>query len=278
MNIQQALTYGARKLRETSPSPHLDTEVLLSYSVGQPKEYLYTHPEETLSNETKFKELIRKRKHHTPIAYLTGIKEFYGRHFSVNEHTLIPRPETEALIDIILKTLTPSPYTLTPIIDIGTGSGCIAITLALELPEAKVFASDISDPALTVAKQNAKNLGASVEFSQGNLLEPLLATDINWNTTTLIANLPYLTPEQTDDYPDIAHEPRTALESGPDGLDHYRQLAQQLSTLEKKPAHLFLEIDPAQADAITDLFSPLGTTTLHKDLSGVVRFAQIQSQ
>src|SRR3989344_1689515 len=154
MTLREALAWGAKTLqRASTTSAALDAEILLSAVTKKPREFFYTHPSRQLpaANLKKFKAVIARRKRGEPIAYLTLKKEFYGRDFYVDKHTLIPRPETELVIEAAIKFLKAKSYNLkTTIADIGTGSGCIAITLALELPKVNVYATDISKKALVV--------------------------------------------------------------------------------------------------------------------------------
>ena len=189
MNISQALTSAYQKLIKAKiNSAHLDAELLLSFTIKKSREYILAHPEKSLTkNQTnKFQNLITQRAKNIPIAYLTNSKEFYGRTFYVDERVLVPRPETEQIIDItkrILRNPIPLkgigfPNKRTIIADIGTGSGCIITTMACELKNKniKYFAIDISKDALAVARKNARLHGVDkkIKFLQGNLLEPFL--------------------------------------------------------------------------------------------------------
>jgi release factor glutamine methyltransferase len=256
-------------------SARLDAEVLLSFVLNKPKEFLYTYPDHKLtkSQQTKFTNLIKKRTNGVPVAYLTGQKEFYGRSFIVNKDVLIPRPETELIIDTI-KQVNKKTKKQIIIADIGTGSGCIAITLAKELPNTKIIATDISTKALKVAKKNASKhkVLSKISFHQGNLLEPIKDKKID----ILIANLPYLDPKwQTNS---IKHEPSLALYAKEKGLKLYRELLEQISQQKHQPKIILFEIDPRQKDSIKKVIKkilPLAEISFTKDLAKKDRVAKI---
>ncbi|MFA6533865.1 MAG: peptide chain release factor N(5)-glutamine methyltransferase [Patescibacteria group bacterium] len=248
MNLRQLLTITTKRLNRYSSSPALDAEILLSLVLKKPREFLYSHPEYKVNQSlvTAYQLLVTRRLKGVPVAYLTGQQEFYGLNFLVNKNTLIPRPDTELLIDEVLRIA--KSYRLSAIGDIATGSGCIAVTLAKHLPQAKIYATDISRPALKVAEKNARLHGVKgqIKFKQGNLLEPLK----NIKLDILIANLPYLTAAEVKNEPSIQAEPRQALLGGPDGLKLFRQLFSQLAARRQKPRLIFLEIGCDQAPAL----------------------------
>jgi release factor glutamine methyltransferase len=221
------------------PVDRLDTEILLAHVLKKDRTWLMAHPNTPLSeNQHKeFDALIRRRKNHEPIAYIIGEKEFYGRPFFVDKHVLIPRPSTEGLIDLTLQYIRKPQEEMIDvdseivvfskvfkdespqiIVDIGTGSGCIAITIALECPELSVIATDISKSALGVAKDNAEKHKVidRIQFLQGNLLDPLQDFDQNF---LLVSNPPYV-PSGDIPMRDVRdYEPKKALFAGPDGMD-----------------------------------------------------------
>lgn len=207
MTIKQTLNWAAKKI--PGPSPQLDAEVILSYITGYPREELITKNFHKLSliNKIKYWLAIKRRHRHWPVAYLTGYQEFYGRRFIVNQNVLIPRPESEQIIDLAKKFFTSE--TNITIADIGTGSGCLAITLAMEFPDARILASDISSKALSVAKINTQkyNLSNRINFKDGDLLKPWSGQPID----LVVANLPYVTPMELKNEPSIKHEPIIAL-------------------------------------------------------------------
>ncbi len=274
MTIQQTLVKAMTALRMSgATSVALDAEVLLSHVLRCTKAQLLAAPERrlTLSQSQRFGRLVRERKKGWPVAYLIGHKEFYGLDFIVSPRVLIPRPDTEVLVDTVLQTM-PKDARLS-IADVGTGSGCIAVTLAKYLPRASITAFDISAPALGVAKKNAlrHKMGKRIRFFRGDLLWQAHKKRFD----CIVANLPYLTPDQLTLVP---FEPVVALLGGKLGVEHIDRL------LQSAPAHLtrfgqmFLEIDPRQSDIIAYIVQQLmpgKTVKFVKDLGARVRVARI---
>ena len=227
MTIKQALKLASGKLRKVSDNPWIDTEVLLCYVLKRNKSWLYTYPNKKLTpgQYQSFQKIIKRRLKHEPIAYITQHKEFYGLDFYVNRRVMIPRPETELLIDEVISLVT-ALGNLVTVADIGTGSGCIAIALAKEI-RAKIYATDISNAILNIAKKNAKKHKVlnKITFLKGDLLHPLKNRKID----VIVANLPYLTTKQwLSTKPDIRkYESREALDGGKDGLNYIRELLYQ---------------------------------------------------
>ena len=227
MIIDEARRLGLAELREISDAPELDTTRLLLHVLGQPESsYLLAHGGDvvTADQAEKFKELLAERKTGKPLAYILGVAEFYGRDFVVTPDVLIPRPETEGLVvkalEIMEKMSQEKPGQLT-VADIGTGSGCIAITLALQSPTLRIIATDISAKALEIAKENAIRHGVldKIEWLQGDLLEPLEGKKID----LIVSNPPYVPTQELDQSPTpetrgLRFEPRMALDGGEDGL------------------------------------------------------------
>jgi release factor glutamine methyltransferase len=281
MTIQKIFDQSIQKLKSHQiPSAQLDAEVLLSFAINKSKEHLYSHPEEKINFKQwfKFKKLISKRIKKWPVAYLIGYKEFYNLKFKVDPHVLIPRPETELLVDQTLqiyKQLIISNQQLA-ISDIGTGSGCIIISIAKNLPSnlmSKLYATDISKSALKIAQLNAKNNQVSnkIDFYQGNLLEPLKNKKID----LLIANLPYLTQEE---FKNVPREPQSALISQNQGLQHYQQLFSQIKQLNYQPQYILIEIGFNQAVNLKNIILhhlPQAKIKVFQDLSGKDRILQI---
>jgi release factor glutamine methyltransferase len=201
----------------------LDSLVLLSDELGHDKAWVLGHPEYILQGSVlkKLNTKIAQRSKHLPLAYIRGKCEFYGRGFMVNEHVLVPRPESESMIDL-LKQVT-NPDSQVSIIDVGTGSGCLAITAKLELPNSTVVALDVSHECLRVAKQNAAKLVADITFLVSDLLDSMQDSRFKIQDSILLANLPYV----PNDYPinnAAAHEPTLALFGDSDGLELFRRL------------------------------------------------------
>lgn len=218
-------------------SARLDCLLLLEDSLGLDRARLLAHPEAEIPTKTEvgLNKKIAQRSSHTPLAYVRGHAPFYGREFLVNPHVLVPRPETEEIINLARKLNLP---VHSNIVDVGTGSGCIGITLALELPESKVWMYDVDEKALAIARANAKRLGVQAIIRQRHLLPPEPQ-----RIDLLVANLPYVPTSLTINK--AAHfEPKIALFSGLDGLDLYREFWQQLAT--RKPNHVITEALPSQ--------------------------------
>jgi len=219
MTIQQALLWAITKLSNSkSTSTHLDAEVLLGFALKKSKNYLFAHPEKNITEnqKNKFKKIINKRHKGVPVSYLSNHKEFYGLDFYIDRNVLVPRPETEQLIEETLRSAREQ-YSANKrkvvIADVGTGSGCIAIALAKYLPEVKIYATDISPQAILVAQRNARQhkVIKKISFKQGDLLKPL-SRSLKKNPLDIIsANLPYGTKEE---YQNVKHEPRIAIDGG----------------------------------------------------------------
>ena len=226
----------------------LDALILLGDALGHDRAWLLAHPEAPI-NDTQLTELtaaIERRSTHEPLAYIREHVEFYGRTFMVNEHVLVPRPESETIIELLRQLHIHG----AAIADIGTGSGALAITAALELPEVTVAAVDVDDACLTVAAHNATQHDTKLELFNGNLLEPFLQKSCNFKPTVLLCNLPYV-PSDYQINRAATHEPRIALFGGTDGLDLYRTLFTQAEQL--MPALIVTESLPDQHAALTEI-------------------------
>ena len=188
---------------KNSPLNRLDAELILAHTLGVERTFLHTHPERELTpdEQSRADSFAARRSRHEPLAYILGYKEFFGQSFAVTPDVLIPRPETEALINEIVQIAKPT----SKILDVGTGSGCIAITLKKALKNAEITGVDISEKALKIARQNAQTLSVDVDFHLSNLLEETAKYDI------IVANLPYV--DQNWDWlsPDLAFEPKNGL-------------------------------------------------------------------
>lgn len=235
----------------------LDCLVLLSDELGQDKSWILAHNEHELQIEQlkRLSTKITQRSIHTPLAYLREKCEFYGREFFVNTHALVPRPESEDIIEL-LKVDT-SRTAAVMIFDIGTGSGNLAVTAKLELSNATVIATDIDNDCLSLAKSNAANLGADIAFIQGDLLEPLSQLGNIKRGVTILANLPYV-PLGYPINRAATHEPRLALFSGADGLDHYRRLFTELHALDNPADRVITESLSSQHAALASLAAKHG--------------------
>lgn len=225
------------------PSSRLDAELILADVLGKDRTYLHAHPEQLVSHaQTKNADHnLTLRLKRVPIAYIIGYKEFYGRKFKVSPDALIPRPESETIIELLINILKNSqkdrPLKL---VDVGTGSGCLGITAKLELPNIDVTLSDISNQALAIAEQNAKDLSANVKIIQGDLLQ-----DYPIKMDIIVANLPYV-DKLWDRSPETNYEPSLALFAGNHGLSLIKKLILQTRDHLAEDGYLIIEADPEQ--------------------------------
>lgn len=322
MTIKESLQKGAETLFEKNiKSAFLDAEILLLHALNQfknknkPKSFtsdrswLYAHDNYNLdkNQKDKFFKLIVRRKRFEPIAYITGRKEFFGLNFHVNKNVLIPRPETEILVENALKDITwklsfqveaqlPSNNKKITIADIGTGSGAIAVSIAKTLKDrrqisrAKIYATDISANALKIAKINAKMVGAEkyISFKKGDLLKAL---PLNLKVDFLLANLPYVGDDyyyyckwlkngsRPAEFFEIKHEPKKSLLAENNGLEYFEKFFKQAPEHLAKNAKIFLESDPHQIPMIKKLakkYLPKHKFSVIKDLRGLNRITRIE--
>ncbi|MEI7740927.1 MAG: peptide chain release factor N(5)-glutamine methyltransferase [bacterium] len=257
-----------------------DAELLLSSALGITKLLMIMEPEKQVSpdQESAFRELVARRLKHEPVAYLTGQKDFFGLTFQVAPGVLIPRPETETMVELALEHLRFCKRRHT-VIDIGTGSGAIACALAANSGE-KILATEFSPVAFKIARENIKRLGFAnrIELLPGNGLAPALSKHAFKEAEELIilANLPYIPTRDWEKLmPDVKDfEPREALDGGADGLDLYRVLLNQLEDI-KKPMRVIMEIDPSQTESLPKEIIkrfPDAEITTYKDLANLNRF------
>ncbi len=234
----------------------------------------------TADEQAVLERLAERRLAREPLAYILGEREFYGLTFIVDRRVLIPRPETETLVDLVLawaRRRSPDGLGLA-LADIGTGSGCIAVALAVHLSGAHIIATDASADALEVARLNVERHGLRERFElrQGDLLEPLVEP-----VDAIVANLPYVAESDVEALaPEIReHEPRSALFAGAAGLDLQRRLIQTAPAHLEAAGALFIELDPRQAETLCllaeDVF-PQATVSLHRDLSGLARVLAVE--
>ncbi len=265
---------AGRFAKQGLPSARLDAELLLARCLGTDRIGLYLDFHKPLDDGERatYRELVRRRLAGEPVAYILGHKEFWSLDLDVDRRVLVPRPETELLVEVALDVLRGMDSPL--VVDIGTGSGAIALALAKERPDAKVVATDLSADALQVAAANAEKLGLAVEFRHGNLFEPL--ADLDGEVDLLVSNPPYVAQDRIDQVEPavLEYEPRSALLAGPDGLGVIRVLVEQAGPFLKTGGYLLLEMAFDQADAITSLFrSTTGWAEpqVRKDLAGKPR-------
>jgi release factor glutamine methyltransferase len=248
MTIKQWLDSAVVALGTTTIStPQLDAELLLADALGKDRTWLIAHGDDPIKQdvEEKLEPNLKRRLAREPLAYIRGYKEFYGRKFKVTTDTLIPRPETETLVDTVKRLPLPE----SPVIhDVGTGSGCIAITLALEVPSATVSASDYSIEAVGVARENAKKLDAEVSIRKDDLMKGHYKTG---GVDVITANLPYV--DKSWEVSEETHaEPSLALYADKNGLALIEKLIEQASSKLLGNGFVVLEADPQQHDSIVD--------------------------
>ena len=243
------------------PSPRLDAEVLLSYLLKKERIFLYLNWDSILEEHTLdiFRELVLKRAKHVPIAYLTGHKEFMSIDFEVNEKVLIPRPETEILVEAVLsRMLSGQPNREWVAIDIGTGCGNIAVTLAKN-QNIRIYASDISEDALNISMRNAKNrrVEKSIRFLCGDLFKAFNGLNLDRRIDFIVSNPPYVSSADFEKLPiDIKQfEPRIALDGGSRGMDFYPELIKGAEGFLKPHGFLIMEIGYGQVEEIKKLVS-----------------------
>jgi release factor glutamine methyltransferase len=263
--------------------PANEARLLLGHVTARPAAWLMAHDDEVLDEDAvlHFASLVARRKGGEPVAYLLGYREFYGREFAVSPAVLIPRPETEMLVDMALaqKVMRSGIHadgaggTATPlkrILDLGTGSGCIAITLALEIPSAEVSAVDASAAALNMARGNAQRLGAHLRLLQSDWFEGLAGDKFD----LIVGNPPYVAERDPHlGVDDLRHEPRQALASGADGLDAIRRIVADVPAHLLAGGQLWLEHGYDQAVAVRELLLAAGLCDIeqHRDVAGIVR-------
>jgi release factor glutamine methyltransferase len=244
-------------------SPRLDAELLLALALSSTRIGLIVDAQRPLSADelARFRELVKRRRGHEPIAYILGQREFYGRTFRVDRRVLIPRPDTEVLVETALRR-TQRLSMATRGLDLCTGSGCVAITLARERPTAFVVATDASGDALAVARDNALHLGAyNVAWRTGDLFDALAAgPEATWRFDLVTANAPYVSSREIPSLPaDVRdHEPRVALDGGTDGLDVVRRIVAGAPARLGPDGVLAVEVGAGQAHAAADLFARAG--------------------
>jgi release factor glutamine methyltransferase len=293
--VRETLEEGVRRLRESgSESPRLDAELLLAHVAGVDRTAILAHPEVALGDGqlATFRSLIERRAGGEPVAYIRGLKEFYGLSFAVDRRALIPRPETEELVAIALARITerltakarPHGALRLRVLDVGTGSGAVVISLALVLrrrrfgPEVRLSATDVSEDALALALENAVAHGVAdvIDFYPGDLFDGL---PLGYHAEVIVANLPYVPSSVVPELPRAASfEPPRALDGGADGLALVRRLLAALPEALTQDGVALLEIGSNQTEGLVTAVAELlpgWSATVHPDLSGVPRVAEI---
>lgn len=272
-SLRQVIQQTHHTLEEACiPDARLEAEVMIMNVMRVPRQDLFAQQESEVGpqQEQALAQIIQRRLKREPLAYILGYKEFYGINLLVNPNVLIPRPETESLVEHALFMALIGMETRELVIaDVGTGTGAIAINLAIHLPAARIYAIDRSDPVLDVASYNirAHNVADRIRLLKGDLLEPLEEP-----VDLIIANLPYIPTERIPSLqPEIQWEPREALDGGPDGLDLVRRLLRQAAG-DKLKGHgiIIMELDPEQVPPVRELareLFPGAEVTVEKDLA-----------
>lgn len=279
VTIAEALHAAGNKLMLSGvPDARLDAELLLRHVLKQDRAWVFTHSRDALDEQDRsaFNELVLRRTTREPVQHIIGKQEFWGLEFIVSRSALIPRPETELVVESALKELRDSASPL--LVDLCTGSGCIAISLAKELRAARVFATDKSDQALMVARENARANGVSehIRFFEGDLFGPLDELDIHGNVDVITANPPYirsldlktLQPEVRD------FEPELALIAGPEGTELAERIIRTAPVYLKQGGSLIMEMGIGQAQALSRIILEAGayeSPVVLKDLAGIER-------
>ena len=271
MNLKEALNVASEELMKTgSLDAKLEAEVLLRHVLKIDRAAMFRDLDEDISMEdsSNIASLVKRRIKREPLAYITGVKEFYGLPFVVSEDVLIPRQETELLVDAAIVQAKSLGKNQISIVDVGTGSGAIAVSLALNIPTSSIIAVDISEAALAIADDNRRTHGlySRIKLRRGNLLEPIIdKIDI------LVSNLPYIRSDKlTSLQEEVLREPVVALDGGYDGLELIKRLLFQAVDKMSNPGVILFEIDSDQASEAVKLsqqFFPSAITTVLKDLS-----------
>lgn len=271
MTIIEWIIASTKNLTGFSSTARLDAEVLLANVLGKDRAWLLAHPDYLLQGLSlqKADEFLKRRLQSEPVAYIVGYCEFYGRDFVINKHTLVPRPESETMIELLLKITKDTPTTIDSIIDVGTGSGALGITAALELlargRQIKTTLLDIDEKCLDVARRNALNYQIEANYFLGNLLSPLVESALDWRSMVILANLPYV-PNSHPINDAAKHEPKHAIFGGTDGLNLYRQMFEQLQKMQNEEQGLkngngmlvFTESLPDQHDKLATIATSAG--------------------
>ncbi len=282
VTVGAGLASAAERLRATSDSPRADAQLLLAHALGTSRDWLVAHTDARMDPVLgeRFEGYVRRRSCGEPVAYILQAAWFYGREFTVGPAVLVPRPETEHLIDEALAHLRGASGNSPRLLDIGSGSGAIACTLAAELQGAEVTGTEISPTALDIACENARRLGVAsrCEFILGDLAVPVRGRRFD----AVLANLPYVPTAQIAPAPDpVSFEPRLALDGGADGLDLYRRLLPGLAASLQPGGLVLLEAAPASMAALAALASdafPNGTVSIGSDYAGLERFVRVRER
>ena len=276
--IETIIKATARLSAHKVDNARLDAEVLLCYVLGQDRAWLLAHNKDVIDDQSlrQYELLIDRRAVREPLQYITGKQEFWGLPFKVTPDVLIPRPETEFVVEAALKAVSMAAAPV--IIDLCTGSGCIAISLAKELKNAQVFATDRSEPALDIAQENARRneVAMRIRFLVGDLFTPIRELDLQGRVDVIATNPPYIPANDLSGLqPEVRDfEPEMALIAGPVGIEIGAAIIQQAHPFLKKGGTLIMEMGMAQAASLSSIVNKTGkyrTPEIVKDLAGIER-------
>lgn len=287
MNVAEAINIAVEKLAAAGiGTPRLDAELLLRHTMKRDRAWLLAHIHDALDNELLgiFKQVVERRAKREPLQYITGTQEFWGLEFAVTPHVLIPRPETELVIETVMGSMQDRGQPCT-IVDLCTGSGCIAVILARELPAAAIIAIDKSSKALEVARENARSHGVAdrIWFIEGDLTAPLEGLDIDGQVDIIVSNPPYirsgdaasLQPEVRD------YEPALALFAGQEGTEVHQRIINVATRYLKNRGLLVMEMGIGQMETLVDNLKEngqYGSFEILKDLAGIDRVIKASSR
>ena len=269
MRLDAAIAHAKERLSHSSESPRLDAEILLCRTIDMPRSYLFAHPEDELDElaQERLADLLDRRAAGEPMAYIMGTREFWSHELFVSPATLVPRPETELLVDLALREIPGKAEW--EILDLGTGSGAIAVAIAADRPMCQVTAVDVSEDALAVARENVRALSlGNVTLAQGSWTAPVQGQ----NFKIIVSNPPYVCSDDAA-LLKLQHEPQSALAAGKDGLDAIRVLAADCAAHLEDGGMLLIEHGADQAAEVAALLESHSWTDIccHNDLAGLPR-------
>ena len=267
MILRDAIATAEAKLCKAGiEASRLEAQVLAAEVLGENRSYVLAHLEDGFE-QAEFGRFVERRANGEPLAYVLGWREFYSRRYAVNPSVLIPRHETETVVELAVDWIRSRASAV--VADVGTGSGCIGISLALECGSCSVIGSDISAGALDVAKANARTLGAKIELVKCDLVDAFRGSSID----LIVCNPPYVATSDELPAEIEQHEPHGALFAGADGLDVYRRLSRECSRVVRRPGAIAVELGDRRAEAVSSLFEDGGwrLTQTVRDLQGIER-------